>query len=806
MVTHSSKWELGLKQALSRRDAELHAVDYLEVEELMASDAVGAWLVRVHFLIPDDKPSQLSKVGTEHVKVTPIIEISQTVLKVEHVMPSPQSPETALDVMVKEPFEIKPVHSFYQLRLEGLNFMDPNLNGGAFSLRSGKQTIIDPQDKAEIEKEPVPPIAIDYLGRDFEAYRRQMLERLTTTLPDWQARSPADPGIVLVELLAHAADIHSYHQDAVATESYLDTARRRISIRRHARLLDYYLGEGSNARCWVSFKMEGPPLNLPQGTQLLTRSDIIHDVVVLEESMAYERMISEGVRVFETMHEARFYESHNQIRIYCWEEREFALKKGAVSAVLIGECPHIEEGSPLLFEQYADPETLRRKDIDPRLRHVVRVKLRKDLPSPVTDGTPLTFVEWHGDDALPFHLPVRAKSGHVLAVVRANLVLADHGGGRKPITLSPVESGPRWRPNLPQANITYRVIYDHNDAVDQPARSALHPDLRRASPDIAITEIDPLGHEVKPDWKVKRDLLASKPGDRHFVVETESDRTAILRFGDGHNGWAPDEGHTFKATYRTGSGLEGNVGVDAITHVVLPKDKRDMEDQFIRVTNPLPAEGGLNPERLERARLAAPYVYKVQARCITEEDYGRRAAAHGEVQQAVAKRVWTGSRYTLFLFVDRMGGKQVTPAFVKRLEDWIRPVRMMGDTIHISPPELVALEIRLAVLTLPDYPTNVVHARLTADLGTGYREDGQPAFFHPDRLTFGQAVSIAEILGEITQSPGVAQVTPHVFQRMDCPGNQALRQGRIDIGPTEIASVSNDPNAPELGHLTIITT
>ena len=37
----------------------------------------------------------------------------------------------------------------------------------------------------------------------------------------------------------------------MATEAYLQTARRRVSVRRHARLVDYYLHEGCNARAWV---------------------------------------------------------------------------------------------------------------------------------------------------------------------------------------------------------------------------------------------------------------------------------------------------------------------------------------------------------------------------------------------------------------------------------------------------------------------------------------------------------------------------------------------------------------------------
>ena len=61
----------------------------------------------------------------------------------------------------------------------------------------------------------------------------------------------ADLGVAMVETLAYAADHLSYQQDAVSTEAYLGTARSRISLRRHAKLVDYKIGEGCNACTWV---------------------------------------------------------------------------------------------------------------------------------------------------------------------------------------------------------------------------------------------------------------------------------------------------------------------------------------------------------------------------------------------------------------------------------------------------------------------------------------------------------------------------------------------------------------------------
>lgn len=57
------------------------------------------------------------------------------------------------------------------------------------------------------------PAGADYLAKDYESFRRLMLDRMATTIPEWKERSPADLGVTLVEALAYAADHASYYQD-----------------------------------------------------------------------------------------------------------------------------------------------------------------------------------------------------------------------------------------------------------------------------------------------------------------------------------------------------------------------------------------------------------------------------------------------------------------------------------------------------------------------------------------------------------------------------------------------------------------
>ena len=78
--------------------------------------------------------------------------------------------------------------------------------------------------------------------------------------------------MALVELLAYAADNLSYRQDAIANEAYLATARQRVSVRRHARLVDYACTRAATPAPGCTSTSTGQNVALDRGTQLLTRS------------------------------------------------------------------------------------------------------------------------------------------------------------------------------------------------------------------------------------------------------------------------------------------------------------------------------------------------------------------------------------------------------------------------------------------------------------------------------------------------------------------------------------------------------
>jgi len=133
---------------------------------------------------------------------------------------------------------------------------DPQLSAVDFSFKVACPGEFDCKTVVECPPEKLTSPEINYLAKDYDSFRRLMLDRLSVIMPDWRERNPADLQIALVELLAYVGDHLSYYQDAVSTEVYLGTARKRVSVCRHARLVDYFMHDGCNARTWVCFEVE----------------------------------------------------------------------------------------------------------------------------------------------------------------------------------------------------------------------------------------------------------------------------------------------------------------------------------------------------------------------------------------------------------------------------------------------------------------------------------------------------------------------------------------------------------------------
>jgi predicted phage baseplate assembly protein len=413
---------------------------------------------------------------------------------------------------------------------------------------------------------------------------------------------------------------------------------------------------------------------------------------------------------------------------------------------------------------------------------------------------PIVEIAWARADALPFALPIAARSegtsaGH-LSVARGNMVLADHGRTIAAEDLPPVPVQGQYRPRLQRLGLTHRVPYDDVLARQQPAAALTLQDPHAAVPVLTLQEADTGPGHAGALWVPRRDLLNSDRFARECVVEMEHDGSALLRFGNGVQGKQPVAGSHLTAHYRIGNGPAGNVGHDAIAHVFT------REARITAVRNPLAAQGGCAPEAVEHVRLMAPWAFHTQERCVTAADYVAVAQRHPEVQQAAATLRWSGSWYTAFVAVHRRDDLPVDAAFRDEMLAFMARFRLAGHDLEIVPPRFAPLDIALTATLAPDHFGSTVRQALRETFSRVDLPNGRRGFFHPAHFPFGQPVYLSPLVTAAMQVPGVVQVRVTRFQRWGRPDRGELAAAQIPIGPLEIARLDSDAAAPENGTIT----
>jgi hypothetical protein len=656
---------------------------------------------------------------------------------------------------------------------------DPRLSSVDFSFKAACSSDFDCAEPEVCPPEARQLPALDYLAKDYESLRGLMLDRLATTLPNWTERNPADVQIALVELLAYVADRLSYYQDAVATEAYLSTARRRVSVRRHARLLDYRMHDGCNARVFVHFHASTG--------------------LTLESGRAVQAGPDEDAVVFQTMHAVDLRAAHDEIALYTWGDDLCCLPEGATRATLeAGAGLDIGEGDFLLLEESLSPTTGLAADADPAHRQVVRLTSVTPGTDPLT-STPIVEVEWNAQDALTFPLCVTSiatrddgtREHVVCGVARGNIALADQGlevSAALPLVDDPVDPPGRWRPRLPDLPVTNAIAFDES----APAAVLTTMDPRTAVPVVRLDdgellwEPDPAG-----------DLISAGPAAPAFVLEVEDDGETRVRFGDGISGMQPPRGTEFTAAYRVGNGATGNVPAESIDRL------REAESGIDAVRNPLPATGGTEPEPTEQVRRIAPQAYRIQERAVTANDYGNAAGEVAGVQRAACRLRWTGSWYTAFVTVDQTGGGHLRDDVATRVQTLLDTRRMAGVDVELADPEPLPVDLALDICVAPGFFARQVEVQVLEALSSRVLPDGRRGFFHPDNFTFGRPLYLSQVYAAVLAVPGVAQVTATALHRFGRSPGDELAKGLLAPRGLEIVQLANDPSFPEQGRLTL---
>lgn len=666
---------------------------------------------------------------------------------------------------------------------------------------------------------------IDYLAKDYDSFRHVLIASMMERVPGWQVTSEADFDMVLIDLFAAAADELSDYQDRVVNEAYIATARGRVSLARHARLMDYHIHQGQQSSTWLQ-------LDVAQGTAPFTLSedliawtggdDMQGDAVIFATRQA-------GVDPAERTELAPEF---NRFELHTWSGAEPALRAGVTHADIV---PAPSPGAPgglmtalqladavnngsltrLLIAEDLNPRTGRAAGHDPGARQVLRLEPNAVVVADPLVGRDVVRIQWGAEDALrrDYSFTTVCTDGPVenISSFRGNLVKTHQG---LPVAVHYYEPGT----DLQVDGDAEKHLHYEREGLYGEVRAVTCPIPPLMSPLAYLPFVS--GGQVPPrsslrltveetggasdSWDEVISLVGSddsaENGD-HFMVETDERQESTIRFGNGINGRLLPSGAIVHAFYQVGGGKAGNVGADAI--VGFTPLGGALASAIDAVTNPFDVIDGCDPEPAAEILRNAPEAYRAhQLRAVTLADYVARAQEVAGVQRAVASYAWTGSWRTVRLVVDPAGTTELTADLAASVGAHLESVRLIGEDIEIRPPHFVPLTIEVRLCIQSDAWPEDIRFELEQAFWDGWAADGTPGFFNPDSWVFGQSLHRSQIVGRLQEIAGVDHVIFVAMKRFDAPTPGNPRPEVLEMGFDEIALVHNDPDHMERGSIT----
>lgn len=724
--------------------------------------------------------------------------------------------------------------------------IDPFFNNVLFSFKQGCDTGFDCADRWKCPPDRLRDVEIDYLARDFSSLNSALGDFAARYYPEWGERIPADVGVMITELFAALGDELSYVQDRFALEAYLQTATQRRSLMRLARLVDYIPDPGRNSSCLLSLQMVFQAQN--SVAEVLNFADRLPFWATPEGKPPIPFELGAGLWD-EGKLMAHF--SWNAMQIYLADAGEPCLPAGATE-LLLAPTPgnlrlplnsQIPAGGLLGGQAWVGRTMiLWSKPVDPSVPvrawpiKITEVDITAEDPLVLQGGNPtrLTRLKWDKSQAVPNAMRIGET------VLLGNIAPAVAGLTTKDPEVFRV--GPASAVALPGAELMPQAIEREGPAMgdcDRPPailhgmeaseagginHVGEHDLMRSRVPEIRL-------YEKSPDiieWSYVPSLLEADENDRVFTLDPgmwraivryqrqgqtfvhsdyASDSGFTLRFGGGDFGRTPEIGSVFEVQSRTYFGTDSNLGPATITTIDPPDGtlRKAALNVVDKVTNPLPATGGVDAETAERSRQNAPEFYRAfPLNAVRDEHFQEIVEREDWVQKAGSRTRWTGSWLRHFITADPVDAFAYTPEQRTRLRNIVNAVRMAGRDAVICDPRYAPLDLEISICVAPGFYDGQVREAVINAL-TGSTPENS-ALFDPDNFTFGDPLRRASIEAAVQAVPGVLGVVGICVRRRGSVGWMPFTESEISVAANEIIRLDNDPNYPERGSLNVRVT
>jgi hypothetical protein len=161
------------------------------------------------------------------------------------------------------------------------------------------------------------------------------------------------------------------------------------------------------------------------------------------------------------------------------------------------------------------------------------------------------------------------------------------------------------------------------------------------------------------------------------------------------------------------------------------------------------ADGGADPETIDRARQAAPGTVRTFGRAISLRDFEDTALMAGEVAKVSATWVWTGERRAIHLTIAAQGGAIFSSDGLKRLAATLAAERDPNHRLLMDNYSPVAVLVSASIIVDDRYIASDVLAAARAALMDSLSFD---------QRAFAQPVYLSDVFAVLQNVAGVVAV------------------------------------------------
>lgn len=641
---------------------------------------------------------------------------------------------------------------------------------------------------------------IDLTTKDYRGFLNVAQNWVKSTDPNWSDLSTASTEKMFLELLSHHSEMLSLQQDRTLQEASPETARERISVRRHAEFLGLKLSLGDTATSIATVDLSPGKFGfLPAGSQVVQRNQNNNITLYFHTN---------STSFLDSRWNAGLVDSADAgvLKIAAWPDAADAvIPPNTKNLYLFGWDLGLSPGQRIFLsqEQHIHIGTIETVE---ELKEDGWVASPADASSGIVDITAISWKEPTQFEFQPWQNPIEKPFR-----IGGNVIDIQHGRLRKASNFPDGHS-------IPLSSQRQDAIFSK----DPVSNSFMLRAIRTPESNILVNTGKPsVGLKIgSTEWIQQDSLWNSSSFDPHFTTEIDNDGSVWLIFGDGVRGATIDCGMSavipafdagdpdslIELSFYQGNAEEGNIGRFALSDLLPPEFDKAAADTInklsvLTATNITDGQGGEQVFDLDEARDLIPesIAHPALERCVTNDDYAQAAMQLDDIAMAVSKPLG-GIFNTIVILCAPQTGFYLTEPQKLAVSKHVDALRMTGREHLIRDPDYVPMDIGFLICPKSgSHPENLREA-IRQTLVPNFND--KPGFFHFSRFGFGAKISASDLLSEIAKVPGIGAVKLLTFKPLRENGSTQIYDV-IEMGPTEIPIFAGQVSLPELGRLTV---